>query len=422
MKYSKIKTYLILLFCVAVSAALVGSVVLYLAMDNDYDASIKHFEFGSVFATSALAISIGGAALGLVGFIISPEKKIDLDPKRGDYTFVGVFFSILTGLMSALYFVSRIRQGIPEEKPGLLMAEMAFSALSVAFFTIKAAGILKKKKNLSILGISPALACAFMLLNLYFSRNEPLNAPLKIYETVMLISFMLYFTADTGISISRKKMNRKYVFAGLFAATTGGTIALSRIAIRIVNVDVFDFDIIKTAFCAVMWLYVVFTFGERLIMSREKSNEEALLEEKESAEEKEAETDAAESGAAEAETAQDGAQSEVENASEDADEAEDAKSGNESEEAAEADVNVSDDDEEDADDSAMEDAEPEDDDDITEPEDDGADADAEKEPDELQDYVDEEGDEPQHKAETSELQDYEDVSEEMKIDTEFIEP
>ena len=118
---------------------------------------------------------------------------------------------------------------------------------------------------------------AFLLLDLYFNTSEPLNAPLKIFETVMLVTFMLYFTAEAGMLIARPKMNRKYMFAGILAVSSGGMVAISKIAARIIDPDTFPGDLVKPAFYAVIWLYILISFAERIAFMREKTKEEALL-------------------------------------------------------------------------------------------------------------------------------------------------
>ena len=184
---------------------------------------------------------------------------------------------MLSGLMCGLLFCVGVKGGIPQEKPGILLAELTFTVLSAIYFFLKAFGAFAKKPTLSLFGLLPALMCAFMILNLYFNTDEPLNAPLKIYEIVMLVTFMFYFAAETGINILRPKMNRKFVFAGILATACGGMTAIARLAARIADVDTFKFDIIRCVFCAVIWLCIIASYLEKLLRAREIKEDDAFF-------------------------------------------------------------------------------------------------------------------------------------------------
>lgn len=304
MKRSKSKIVLIVLSFAALAVALGGAFLLFVAMEREYDATIRHFNFDAVFALSALAACIGGLLLAVAGFCI-PSKKLVFSDKAGKSSFIGVFASVLSGLMCGLLFCVGVKGGIPQEKPGILLAELTFTVLSAIYFFLKAFGAFAKKPTLSLFGLLPALMCAFMILNLYFNTDEPLNAPLKIYEIVMLVTFMFYFAAETGINILRPKMNRKFVFAGILATACGGMTAVARLAARIADVDTFKFDIIRCVFCAVIWLCIIASYLEKLLRAREIKEDDAFFDNENGADGEDkipfAEPDEAEAAAEEAE-------------------------------------------------------------------------------------------------------------------------
>ena len=276
MKRSRSKIVLIILSFAALAVAFGGAFLLFVAMEREYDATIHHFNYDAVFALSALAACVGGFLLAVAGFCI-PSKKLVFADKAGKCSFIGVFASVLSGLMCGLLFCVGVKGGIPQEKPGILLAELTFTVLSAIYFFLKAFGAFAKNPTLSLFGLLPALMCAFMILNLYFNTDEPLNAPLKIYEIVMLVTFMFYFAAETGINILRPKMNRKFVFAGILATASGGMTALSRLAVRIADVDTFKFDIIRCVFCAVIWLCIIASYLEKLLRAREIKEDDAFF-------------------------------------------------------------------------------------------------------------------------------------------------
>ena len=137
LKRSKSKIFLIILSFIALAAAAGGAVLLFLAMRRDYDTSIHHFAFGSVFAMAAAAVCAGGALLGGIGAIISSKKLVFAEKDRKN-SFIGIFASVLAGLMCGLLFCVGVKNGIPEEKPGILLAELTFTVLSAIYFFLKA--------------------------------------------------------------------------------------------------------------------------------------------------------------------------------------------------------------------------------------------------------------------------------------------
>ena len=275
MKSYRPKTFVIILSSIAAAFAVGGAVLMFLAMTNDFDASIMHFEYGSAFAGAAFAVCIMSIALAAGGFFMSTNRIAYDDGSK--FSSLTVFISTLAGLTCLLYAFVAIRGGLPETKIAVFIAEIVFSILSAAFFLMKAAGVFEKKPALSLTGLFPALMCAFALLRVYFNSDEPLNSPLKIYQIVMLVTFMLYFTAESGISIGRPKMSRKFTFASLAAISIGGMVSISRVASRISDVDSFAFNMVIETFRLIMWLYVVVTFAIKLLNAREKTVGFALL-------------------------------------------------------------------------------------------------------------------------------------------------
>ncbi|MBQ6660154.1 MAG: hypothetical protein IJM57_01845, partial [Lachnospiraceae bacterium] len=144
MERVKSKITVIILFFVALAVGLGGGAVLFFAMIKDFDPAIRHFDYGSLFALIAASACGAGAALAIAGaFAVS--KKVTFNPEGAKSSFVGIFSSVLAGLMCVLYFGSGVKAGIPEEKPGILLAELTFVVLSAVFFFLKASGLFSKK-------------------------------------------------------------------------------------------------------------------------------------------------------------------------------------------------------------------------------------------------------------------------------------
>lgn len=275
MNRSKSKTILIVFAAAALALALGGATLLFFAMENDYDDLIRHFNFGSVFAFAACAVCVAGAVIAAVSYFM-PIKNLSFNIGK-KYTFGGIFTSTIAGGMFLTFAVHCIRGGVPVIKKGLFFGEIVLSILAAAYFFFKIIGYTEKHPALSLASLFPALASAFILLNIYYNLEDPLNSPLKIYEIVMLCTFMLFFTAEAGVGIGKPKMSRKYAFAGIALISSGGMVVFSRLAARIVDVDRFDFDLVTLVLYFAIWLYAVVSFTEKLILARENSEENAFF-------------------------------------------------------------------------------------------------------------------------------------------------
>ena len=285
-KNKGLKAALIALLALSVAISLAGAAMLYLAMERELDFDLKHFAVSTTFATIAASLCGAGFLSAVAGAFVVP-KGLDLSVGNRD-SVPGIISSVFAGCMCALSFVFTVWKGMPESgkaKPGLILAEVSFTVLAAVYFILRGSGLFIKKPALALSGLLPALMSAFALLNLYFDENDPLNAPLKIYRTIMIATFMLFFTAEAGISIGRPKMNGKFVFASLFTISSGGIIALSRLLARITDPDHFGYDVIEVSLFAALWLYALIIFTQKLIISLKtpcENPDEAALSDNES--------------------------------------------------------------------------------------------------------------------------------------------
>ena len=274
LKAQKSKTVLGALALISLSLAFGGAAILVYAMLTEYDPAIMHFEIGSFGVVAASALLIAGAVCAAIGFFTT-TKRLGFRPSTR-FSFAEVFVSTLAGLLCFFYLYLGVTGEKPVAKIGVFYAEMALAALSGAFFILKALGVTEKHRWMNLFGLFPALLSAFTLLRLYFTSNEPLNAPLKTFEIVMTVALMLGFAGDAGVSIEHPSMSRKYAFASLFGISAAGMVSISRVAARLIDADTFEFNIVRETFRLVFWLYIVTSFAIKYFRSREIPEEAAL--------------------------------------------------------------------------------------------------------------------------------------------------
>lgn len=263
-KTGKKKLFIIILV-VAVAFTAIGAASLCAAMLHTYDADIGHFQYGSLPAAISCITAVLATVLAVYAFIAC-EKTVSFSHSvKRKFSFAETFFSMLAACFSVLYGTLTLGETVPEGRNVFFIMRTVFAFISAIYFLILAIGL---PSNIPSTGFAAALAsveCAFMLLLVYFTYdNYAMNSPIKTYELLMLISFMLFYAAEAGCSTSRPGTERKYAFAAVFAITVGGQVSISRLICAIAQNDELDFSLISCAFRVVLWLHILVMFIARV--------------------------------------------------------------------------------------------------------------------------------------------------------------
>lgn len=263
-KTEKKKIFIIILSVAAV-LAVIGAAVLCMAMLHDYDADIGHFRYGSAYATSSWIIGVIGTILAVYACIVCGKSVSFSHGRKRKFSFAETFLSMLAACFSVLYGTLSLGEAIPEGRNIFFILRSVFAFISAIYFLILAIGL---PSNIPSTGFAASLAsieCAFMLLLVYFTYDTyAMNSPLKTYELMMLVSFMLFYAAEAGCSAGRPGTEKKFAFAAVFAVTVGGQVSIARFICAVAQNDGLDFSLVSCAFRVVLWLHILATFIERV--------------------------------------------------------------------------------------------------------------------------------------------------------------
>ncbi len=259
-KVDKKKVFM-LLFFISPALALIGAVFLYRAMIFSYDASIGHFVYGSSSAAVSCVIFIIGALLSIFSFFMCGKDFSFSKGKRRSLSFAEVFFSMLAACFSVLYGVLSLSEDIPTGREIFFVLRTIFAFIAAVYFVSLVTGMPSSAPSTGFFAAGASLECAFMLLLVYFTYdNCAMNSPVKTYELLMLVSFMLFYAAEAGRSIERPGTDRKYAFAAVFAVCCGGQVALARLICILAQSEGFSFSLVSCLFRVALWLQILVSF------------------------------------------------------------------------------------------------------------------------------------------------------------------
>ena len=263
-KTEKKKIFIIISSAAAV-LAVIGAAALCAAMLYTYDADIGHFSYGSLPAAVSCIAAVLGTLLSVYAYIACGKKVSFSHGRKRKFSFAETFLSMLAACFSVLYGTLSLGESIPEGRNIFFVLRSVFAFVSAIYFLILAIGL---PSNIPATGFAASLAsieCAFMLLLVYFTYdNYAMNSPLKTYELMMLVSFMLFYAAEAGCSAGRPGTEKKFAFAAVFAITVGGQVSISRFICAVAQNDGLDFSLVSCAFRVVLWLHILATFIERV--------------------------------------------------------------------------------------------------------------------------------------------------------------
>ena len=182
----------------ALGCTAAGTVCYLLAVLNEYDSTIHHFEVGSTKAVAAAVFCLLSLILGAVcGLLYRKSAEVPAEDTPVPVTFAACasalltvatcFFTLLSGgTVSASGFVSLI-----------------FGAAAAVFFFLLAMG--HDKHSVTVIGFSLCPICYALvtMLVVYRSMTYAMNSPVKIYAILMWLAFALYFTEEARNALKR---------------------------------------------------------------------------------------------------------------------------------------------------------------------------------------------------------------------------
>lgn len=254
------------LYSVMLIAALIfsvcGAVFLALAVLFGYDTDIGHFSQDNSWNTiAAVCFSLGVLTAVICGVVL--RGKFELGGEKSSY-FVK-FFGALAAVLLAACFIMSFISGDFEKSDVLGRVAALFTLLAAPYLLMIAFGLNREFYG-AILALITAVKFIVSLMQVYFSSYYAINAPIKSYLLVLYCAAILYFCAETRISLGRNSFSAIAVFTMLEVVC--GAVAPAFLVCNLLSFEIVLADILTSSLMTAVWLLSVcrgFSFAAMIV-------------------------------------------------------------------------------------------------------------------------------------------------------------
>ena len=249
--------YLISLAAILILSVITG-IFSVLAYTFEFDASISHFQFDSVFAPVFIVCSVLSAAAALVLTAVL-RRRFTLDasvPMRAGLTFTCAFSGAMLLIVSILGLVEI--SGGTGASTLLLLRHITGVPAGLCFLWGALADAKKTHAStgFALASFLPILWAIFSVMYYYFDSSYSLNSPLKISLMLMFVSIMLFFSHDCRLTLDRPKMDL-FLFSGFCVLIFAGSVAFAGFASFLRGGVSLRFTLPETCLYFAVWLYTL---------------------------------------------------------------------------------------------------------------------------------------------------------------------
>lgn len=247
---SSIKKIYISVLSAVLALSVIGGAALVFAVHGGYDAKLQHFEAGN----APLVISAICFVLAVLGAVVSAfaSRGLELELKAPSY--LTRFTSAFAAVLLVFSFVMTLAFGGFSELDILGRLASLLGLLSAVYFLVVAFDT-KLGGALPLLSIVCLLRSVAVLMQVYFSSLYAINAPIKSYLLVLYSAEVLFFCAETRISLDRKKAPRLVMFT--LAEVACGAVAPALLVCDLMGEEILLFDLLTSITMTVIWLFSV---------------------------------------------------------------------------------------------------------------------------------------------------------------------
>ncbi len=251
-------------------ASILGGASLIAAVLNGYDSKIQHFETGNIFVSISAICFIAALAAASVAAFFARKTKVN----KKEPTYFTRFTAAFAAILSLASFIMNVALGGFGELDILgrlasLLGLLAAAYLLVVAFNTEIGG------GLPLLALVCVLRFVAVLMQVYFSSLYAINAPIKSYLLVMYCAAILFFCAETRVSLGRMSAPRVLLFT-LFEVACG-SIAPAFAICDLISGEVLLFDVLTAIGMTAIWLFAI-SRALSLIGSLEKNTAPAKAE------------------------------------------------------------------------------------------------------------------------------------------------
>lgn len=254
------KSSLIYVACAAILLALLGAFSMFVALASDFTPSLGYFNSGSLKVALLYITLTAGVALG--GFVWIFLRRVRLSEPMLPTPVYTKTASVL--LLVALLWhtgddlLSIFGAGSIPSHWGLVLFCDLFALLFIVSLLCDMGPDDVRRGSLAVFSaFFPPFYTAGQLFILYLDEKIAINSPVKMIYQLMYISFMLLFTAQTGLLLHRKTIFPRYVFCLVCSVVIGGTVSISALLCAITGVQGHNLQPAQILLCFAVTAYAL---------------------------------------------------------------------------------------------------------------------------------------------------------------------
>ena len=254
------KSSLIYVACAAILLALLGAFSMFVALASDFTPSLGYFNSGSLKAALLYITLTAGVALGVFVWIFLRRVRLSEPmlptPVYTKTASVLLIVALLWHTGDDLFGIFRTGGNYPYW--GLVLFCDLFALLFIVSLLCDMGPDDVRHGSLAAFSsFFPPLYTAGQLFVLYLDETVAINSPMKIIHQLMYISFMLLFTAQTGLLLGRKTIFPRYVFCLVCTIVLGGTVSISALLCAIAGVQGHNLQPAQILLCFAITAYAL---------------------------------------------------------------------------------------------------------------------------------------------------------------------
>lgn len=212
-----------LLFAICLLLAVVAAMLAGIAISTDYDTKANYFVSHAPLYTAACVVAVVSLITGIVAAICTPTKDLNSMPfsKRNTIpTAAGGFLLVMIAIL-----IQKHSQTIPQ----ILIFLALGATVPAAIYVLLSSFPSQTQKHPTMVagfGLFSILACLLLNVYLYFDLSVEMNAPLKIFLHLGLLSSMLFYTCELRYLL-KTPMPRLFLAVSVATVSLGSLCALS---------------------------------------------------------------------------------------------------------------------------------------------------------------------------------------------------
>ncbi|MBQ9806396.1 MAG: hypothetical protein IJW49_07835 [Clostridia bacterium] len=245
------------LFAACLLLAVIAAILSAVAVITDYDTHENYFSKNAPLYLAACITAVVSLAVGIAAVCVTPRNELRDSP----FCERNISSPAALGFLITLFAIS-IQENLEQSSLFLIPFITAALILATAYSVLSSLPkLVKERPNLVAgIGLTTVLACLFLNIYLYFDLTIEMNAPLKLFIQIGLLSAMIYYTTELRYLL-KIPMPRVFLLVSV-AAVSLGSLCIFALPVAFLTDKLPRFDYLA---CALLVLTILISIVVRAV-------------------------------------------------------------------------------------------------------------------------------------------------------------